>query len=333
MPKLDITTLEKGLRLGERASAYIIVGPESLLRERAITLIKEKWLGPNPDSFGTTSFSAGEAKVPEISLALRTVPFLSPKTLVLIRDAERLTEDVSAVICEFIEKPVETSIIVVAAEKMDGRSRLSQLAAKRAAVVECKPLYADKIPAWINMEARRAGKQISIEAARFMADMVGSDLSQISQAIERLTLFVGVRPAITLEDIELAIAETHQRTVFELTDAVGERKLSKAISLLHNIMDNGCAPVLAVNMIVRHLRILMKAKDIAGRITDRGEIAKYLGVHPYYAMNYLSQSKNFSGGELKNGFKVFHRCDRSVKSSRVPRERIIERALVEFIKA
>ena len=80
------------------------------------------------------------------------------------------------------------------------------------------------------------------------------------------------------------------------------------------------------------LRILAKAKEIAGRAGDRAEVARYIGVNPYYAANYVKQSKNFSRSELRGSFAVLHRCDREVKSSRLPRERILERAIVALVE-
>jgi len=332
MPKLDITTLDKELRSGKLRPAYVIVGEESYLAQGAMRILREKVCGKAADDLSCRSFTAKESKVGEVIDSLRTVPFLSEKILVIIRDAEKMQKALLEALTSYLESPVDTSILMVVASKLDGRTKFMQLAGKTAAVVECKPLFANKIPFWINMEVKRGGKQISQQAANFLADMVGGNLGELAQAIERIILYVGKRKLVELSDIEHAIAETHQRTIFELTDAVGMRKLPKAISLLHNILENGGAPVLTLNMLARHFRILSKAKEISGRITGKGEIAKYLGVHPFYAMNYMDQSKNFSSGELRDGFRTLHRCDRSLKSSRIPKERILEKALFQIIR-
>jgi len=128
--------------------------------------------------------------------------------------------------------------------------------------------------------------------------------------------------------VEEAVADTHQRDVFDLTDAVGRKQLSRALSYLHNLIQNGQPPPLILHMLARHFRILAKAKEIAGRAADRGEMARYMGVNPYFAGGYIEQSKNFSKSEIRGSFAILHRCDREVKSSRLPRERIIERAII-----
>ena len=100
---------------------------------------------------------------------------------------------------------------------------------------------------------------------------------------------------------------------------------------MHNIMENAASPVMIVTMLARHFRILIKAKEVMGRMNGQGELAKYLGVHPFFLQNYLNQSKNFSNSELRRSFGILHRCDREIKSSRVVRERILERALFKLI--
>jgi DNA polymerase III delta subunit len=51
-------------------------------------------------------------------------------------------------------------------------------------------------------------------------------------------------------------------------------------------------------------------------------------VNPFYAKDYIEQARNFSKGELRDSFRTLYRCDREIKSSRLSRERILERAIV-----
>jgi DNA polymerase-3 subunit delta len=260
------------------------------------------------------------------------VPLLGGRPLVIIREGEGLGKEMQEALADYASAPVESSTLVVVAEKLDGRSRFMQAALKGGAIIECKPLYADRLPSWINMEVRRQGRQISQEAARFLADMVGGDLGQLAQSLERIVLYIGERRLIELRDVEEVIAETHQHNVFEFTDAVGTRRWPRALSLLTNILDNGEAPAMVLAMLARHFRILSKAKEIAGRLTDAAEIANYLGIRPFFVRNYTDQAKNFSKGELRDAFRLLHRCDRELKSSRLGKERILENALFSLME-
>lgn len=326
MPKIDITDLDRELRQGKIRPIYIIVGVEHHLAFSALRGIQDAVKATGTDPLSAMTISGREARIEAVIGALRTVPMLGGRPLVVIREGELIPKEASDALAAYMEDAVDASTLVIVAGKLDGRSRLMQMAAKSGAVIECKPLYLDKVPGWINMETKRQGRQIAQEAARFLADMIGTDLGQLSQAIERIILYVGERKLIELRDVEEAVAETHQHTIFELANAVGSRRWPKAFALLTNILDNGESPVFVLTMLARHFRILLKAKDALGRMKE-GEIAKYIGVHPYFAKDYVAQARNFSAGELRSAFRHLHRCDRELKSSRVPKARILEKAI------
>ncbi|MFH0799765.1 MAG: DNA polymerase III subunit delta [Pseudomonadota bacterium] len=331
MPRIDITELDKELRQGKIRPLYIIAGAEYHLASQSLRSIKEAVGKGGAGESPAKSLSGREVRADAVIDDLRMVPMLGGRVLVVIREAEGIPKASLERLADYAAAPVEASTLVLVAEKMDGRTRFMQTAAKSGAIIDCKPLYLDKVPFWINMEVKRQGRQMSMEAAKFLAEMIGSDLGQLSQAIERILLYVGVRRMVELKDVEQAVSETHQHTIFELTDAVGTQRLPKALSLLHGILENGESPILVLNMIARHFRILMKAKDIAGRVEKESEVAKYLGVHAFFAKNYIAQARNFSNGELKACFRTLHRCDRELKSSRLGRERIFERAFFAMI--
>lgn len=329
LAKIDITTLDRDLRQGKIAPTYVIVGDEPYLAQSAMKSLRAA-LGD--DDMSVATFSARDAEADDVIGALRTVPLLGGRPLVWLRDGEHLTKEgrkaFAEAIAAYIEEPVREAALIIVAEKIDGRSRLMQLAAKKGVVVECRKLYDDKLPSWVAIEVKRRDRQISLEAAKFLADMVGNDLGQLAGSIERLVLYVGERKLIELKDVEEAVTETHQRDVFELTDAVGQRRLSRALAYLHNLLENGQPPPLILHMLARHFRILSKAREVDGRMRDRADLAKYLGVNPFYVNNYVEQSRNFSKQELRRSFQTLHRCDREIKSSRLPRERVLERALI-----
>jgi len=330
MPRIDIVNLIKELGRGQLRPIYIIVGQEAHLALAALGEIRGAVQRLGSDAVSATSFTGREVKAETVLGNLKTVPMLGGRPLVVIREGEDLSKANQDILAEYIGKPIDSSTLVIMAEKLDGRGRLMQAAAKGAAVIECKPLYIDKVPYWINSEVKKRGRTISQQAAEMMATMIGTDLGELSQAIERVILYAGERKMLNDKDVAAAIAETHQYRVFDFADAVGSRNWPKAFALLSNLVENGQSPVFVLAMLARHFRILLKAREATGKM-EPGRIASYIGVHPYFAKGCIAQSKNFSAGELRAAFRIMHRCDRELKSSPVPKERIMERALFELM--
>ena len=330
MPKLDITKLNAELKRKEIRPVYAVVGDELHLVSGALKIITDAVMGGGAESQSPAQFMGKEVDAEKINDTLRSVSMFSQNNLVIIREADKLKKDVAEFLAVYCARPAPNSTLILEAEKLDGRSKFMRAIEQNGAVVECKALYSNQIPSWINMEAGRHGKKISQEAAKFLADMIGNDLGQLKMSLDRLAIYVGNRALIELKDVEEAVAETAQRTVFELSDAIGMKQVDKAVSTLRNLLDAGQSPVFILNMIARHIRILTKAREIGGRIDSTPELAKYLGVHPFYANNYMSQSKNFSAGDLRKFFNLLSKCDRSLKSSRLPKERILEKLIFEL---
>jgi DNA polymerase-3 subunit delta len=330
MPKLTVTQLDQELRGGKIRPLYVIVGPEAYLARTATRCIADTVLGSEASPDSKQVYSGGEVKTEALIDSLRATSLFSGHTLVIVRDGDKLRKEVLTALASYVESPSEASTLVIEASKIDGRNKFMKSADKHAAVVECKTLYANQIPSWINMEVARYEKRIARDAAQFLADMVGNDLGQLSQALERVSLYVGKRPLIELKDVEEAVTETAQRTVFELGDAIGARKTDRALAVLNNLLESGQAPVFVLNMIARHIRLLTKAREVAGRMQNPQDLARYLGVHPFFAQNYASQARNFSAKELRSFFSALSQCDRQLKSSRLPRERILEKLIFEL---
>lgn len=330
MPKLDLMSLERELERGTIRPLYVFVGAERHLARRGvegITAAIRKCAGEAE----VTALSGREVRPAEAIEALRSMSLLGGRPLVVIREGEALAKGALDALADYISAPVDGSTLVVVADKLDGRGRFMLAAMDKGAVIECKPLYLNQVPSWINGEAKRRGRQISQDAARFLADMVGADLGQLSQALERLILYAGERKLIERSDVEEAVAETHQRSIFELTDAWGGRRWPEVLALIRNILEQGEPPAMVLNMLARHLRILSKAKEAAGRMEDGPALARYLGVHPYFLRNYVSQSNNFSSEELRSAFRALHECDRELKSSRIAKEIILEKGILSFL--
>ncbi|HQB07955.1 MAG TPA: DNA polymerase III subunit delta [Rectinema sp.] len=331
MARMDVTILDKELRAGKIHPVYTIVGEEYHLVRTAVDILKEKICGSERNEFSTILLDAASSDASRILPSLQTPSLLAGKILVQVKNLHKLDKELIEELVSYLNDPCDSSVLLLIAEKLDGRTKFAQVLEKRGAIIECKPLFDNKLPNWLNIEFKRHGRQISQQAASFLADMVGNDLSQLSSAIEKIVLYVGDKKLVDVRDIEQSITETHQRTVFMMTDAVGERSISRAMAHLHNIIDNGGAPLLLLNILTKHFRILSKAKEISGRMNNRADIARYIGVNPFFAQKYISQAANFSRAELRRAFRILHRCDREIKSSRLPDERLLERALISIM--
>jgi len=138
---------------------------------------------------------------------------------------------------------------------------------------------------------------------------------------------VGERKTIGPDDVEELVSETRQRSVFELSRAIGEGNTERATRMLHRMLANR-EPALRIQfMLIRQLRQMWKAKELLSQQVGRGEIASAIGVPPFALDEILTPARKLSVRALARAFERFYRNDRAMKSTRVDADLLLSRAV------
>src|ERR1039457_3284664 len=91
---------------------------------------------------------------------------------------------------------------------------------------------------WCLAAAEARGIRFDPDAARELVDALGADMMMVASELEKVCLFVAGREArITLGDVETMVLAAKQRTLYELTDAISQRNRTRALLLLHGLLN------------------------------------------------------------------------------------------------
>jgi len=283
---------------------YLVHGREGWFADRAVELLKEA-LFAGPDgaaarSFNYDAFAGREAKAESLANAARTAPMFAPRRLVVVREASKVPEKEWKAFCTYFDDPVPTTTIFVdwGDRKPDGRLRWVKACAKHGLVAESRPLYDSEIPDFLRFMSRRVGKELAPDAATALADVVGPDLHALSDALQRLALYVGDERTIRQDDVDEAVADTRSHEVWDLTDAVVNRDLPGALRILGKVRDQGAAAVQLLFHLQRTVRQLWLAKAAVAEGAGRDAVAAALGVHPFVAGRLADASRSFRTDDL-----------------------------------
>jgi len=116
----------------------------------------------------------------------------------------------------------------------------------------------------------KSQKRINEPAFRALYDLTGFDLRTFSNNLEKLILYVADRPAITVQDIQAALSRSKQDPIYELTNAISDKNLDSALSLLDSVLGAQMHPLQIFAAIVNHLRKLYIAKNFTESEQGRG---------------------------------------------------------------
>jgi DNA polymerase-3 subunit delta len=291
---------------------YVLASAEPLLLSRAVAEITDAAVPPASRAFNLDQLEGKGLGAATLVNTARTLPMMGKRRLVLVRDADAAGADTLNALVPYLEKPVPETVLVLVCGKIDGRLKFFATAKKKGFVHELT--VPRQLAGWIVDEARRAGARIDPMAARRLEDVVGKDLSRLAQAVEQLALFAGEGQTISSEHVDALIADTSERTVFQLNDAVGQGDRPGALRAVAKLFEQRESAVGVVIMLARHVRQLALYQELAAARAPAAEIARVCGVPPFVIDKSLApQSRRFTAPALGKALRLVAQADRDLK--------------------
>jgi DNA polymerase-3 subunit delta len=254
----------------------------------------------------------GKPKASQIVALAQTLPMMAKMRMVFVRDLALLPADEGEALLDYVAKPNPSTVVVALTSKLDKRLKLFAQLSKKGYlhVLEAPPVRA--LGGWVKDEAKARNVKIDAAAVQRLVDAVGSDLSRLGLAVEQLGLYAGDKP-VTSDDVDDLIADTRERSVFELTDAIGAADRARALAAVASLCDQRESAVGVVVMLARHVRQLSLLHHMRTAHVPRGEWASRIGVPPFVVDKLTSQAQRYTPRALANATRRLAAADRALK--------------------
>jgi DNA polymerase-3 subunit delta len=176
----------------------------------------------------------------------------------------------------------------------------------------------EEIEAFILSRLRADGKTMDPAVVATFRDLVAPSLREIANELEKLFLYVGARREITSDDVRTICSASRQAVIWDLTDALGARRIPQAVAALENLLDTGESPIGVLMMLAAQFRLMLLAKDLAQRklVAARDgpggniEFVKAFERLPEGATAHMPRTKE---GRLPNAWRLY-RCAVAAKN-------------------
>lgn len=324
---------------GELLPVWLLTGEERLLRDQALGAIAKAALAGGLAELNLDKFTAGETGIDRILDATRTVPMMAKRRVVIIRGLERW--DASAAegndgsddrslppldrLAEYAKAPIDTTCMILVAQKLDGRRKLVTLAKKAGFLVDCAPVDSRKLPEWIRARARSKGHAIEADVCQLIAEVAGPDLSYLDDVLERLSLYVGPDHPITEDAVAVCVTRVKLADTWKLVDAASTKDLGKVLALFADVYDPRDRGLPLVGAIAWSLRQLLKLDAALRDGAGIDEAARRAGIYPAFRARELANKlRAFRPRELERWLVVVQETDVALKSSRRSPDAILE---------
>lgn len=203
----------------------------------------------------------------------------------------------------------------------------------------------------------KSGKKLTPKAIDALGRRTGFDLRETMGALETLIVHAGDSTTIDENDVEELIEKTKEDSVFDLTTALVNRNIEKALATYRDLLKHGLHHLVILSMIGREIRMLLQAKIIIRigivksftphmtfsqfrnvvysqlqLLKDQGGVTKrsLLGQHPYVIYNVLKHVDAFSYEELTAYLDSVGALDLALKTTGKDPDLLIERLLIDI---
>jgi DNA polymerase-3 subunit delta len=322
--------LKKRLRERNLPALLFLYGEESFFIERALREIVDQTVPVEARDFNLQVFHGKDCRAVSVLDTARTLPAFSPVRLVVVRDAQNLPATELDQFLSYLNDPVPETLLVFTADKIDGRRKFYQVFKTVGALVEFKKLYDNQIPTFVKEQAEDAGISFTEDALALFCKRVGSHLQEIHGELCKLRNYLGERRVAEPADILAVVTDSRVDSVFELSDALGRKDVAEAIRLLRRLLAEGVAPLLILAMITRHFRQLWKAHELLRQRVPEKDMARRIGINPYFLSGLLVQARHFPTDGFRGIFESLLDADLALKSSGSSPDAVLESLLLRL---
>jgi DNA polymerase-3 subunit delta len=277
-------------------------------------------------------------------------PFLGDFRLVIVNDLltrlekkgpdGKITQtgkDFLAWLADYIPVIPETTVLVLnESKKIPARNPVLKAVNKlgdrgEVTLFQTPQLKRGELAGWVAKRAREMGIRLDRGVAEDLAAFIGPNLRLINSELEKLALYAGDR-TITKKDVAVICPYAREASIFDMVDALGNRRTAVAFRLLAQMRNQGAHPLYLLTMIVRQYRILLQVKDYVARGMRKEEIASTLHLHPYPTGKAMAQSRNYTPRQLESIYDRLLETDVAIKTGKLEANLALDMLVVELAR-
>lgn len=305
---------------------YVVYGNEKYLIESSLNKIIEK----NHDS-EIVKYDLNFDLVNNIIEEIISFPLFADKKIIVVSNALFLTglsNNVSDEETKALEKVLEdipeqiNLVLVVENEKLDGRKNLVKKLLKDSNILECNKLSDQEAYEFVQNAFEEDNYQIDLKAINSLLDKSKENLTLLMSEIDKLKIFKVDTKIITKEDVDQLVSKYDYDNIFELTNSVVNKDLTKALFLYQELLKRGEEPIKIIVLLANQFRTILQVKKMLINTNNKKEIADKLKIHPYRVE--LAKRINISEEILLDYLEKLADLDENIKTNRVDKESGLE---------
>ena len=312
---------------------YFYYGEDTYSLKKKINEIIDSFVKIEGSDFNISTLIGSKVSVQEFEKNVFTAPFLGSKRLIIIKNIllECGDLDTKKAISTNLDKVPKTSIVIFVEEgKPDKRESLFKNLTKLAIVKSYEQPSDLDIKRFIEMTVLESNFKITSAASFQLGLYCGRDYWRIENELLKLISYAKYqkKDAIVEADVTRLVDPINNFMIFDLTDALADRNVKKAIKIYYSMLKSGEDEIKVFNVIIYHIRNMILVNSIYEN--SEYEIAKATSLHPYVVKKIMISLRKFEGSKLHQLYKRLSEVDWKIKTGLLEIGTALDLLLVDF---
>ncbi len=312
---------------------FVLAGDEQFLKRQVLAVVRRLVLGAEDGDLGLARFAGEKASRAAVLGELQTLPFLCPRRLVVIEDADPFVTRERAWLEKYVAAPAASGVLAIDVQSWPSNTRLAKTLAG-AATVHCVAPKAAQLPGWCRGRCKTAyGKDLTTAAARTLVDLVGAEMGILDQEMAKLADYVGTAPRIDEADVDTLVGNSREEKTWKVFELIGAGQNAEALVLLDRLFEQGDDPFQILGAFSHSLRGLARAARAHARGVPLGAALGQSGIPPFAHHTAEAQMRRLGRRRLDRLYDWLLQIDLDFKGfSQLPRRTLLERLVVRLAR-
>ncbi|HHV45694.1 MAG TPA: DNA polymerase III subunit delta [Tissierellia bacterium] len=319
------------LKTGKLKTVYLFYGEEQYMMDYALKSLKEEFIQESFETLNYIAIEGEEASFERVLNACETLPFMSKKKIVVIKDLPVLTgkKDAQAAgivddatLAEYLLELDNYIILVFIVKNKDVNksNRVYKSISKVGDVVEFHRLKGKELNLWVESRFKAYKRKISnaninyiIQQSQYNGYVSEKTLYDMENEIIKICNYVQINGEVTKDIIDNIMAKTLEMNVFNLLNEISNKRGENAIRLFNEMYMSNKPVLFMLNMIVRQLMNMLQYKIYKEKGYSNKDMLEMMKLSEFEFRKVANQSSNFTITQLENAMKFCLHTDESIK--------------------
>ena len=313
---------------------YVIASKEKAAVDARCDDLLEELVSPEQWTTGFLSADANEVPASEVFDELRTLPFLTQKRVVLVRDADKFVSRNRELLEKYFDNPSPTGILILTVRNWDSRTKLAKKLPESGELIKITQPKSWQVPSRLIQYASDAhDKTLSKSAAEMLIQLTGEELVGLYGEIDKLALFVEKKKVITAEQVASLTGNNRLFDIFNVIDSIISGNVAVAVNRLRKLFAaDRSAGYKILGAFAFHFRKMFNAKALLEKGYYHGRVEKELGIW-YNKEGFFAQVDKMSLEELGGCLEQLASMDYKIKTGQTKAHVAIEQVVFKLASA